>query len=91
MKIVRKPLQKKLFVWKNGPPGCPKIKIDVQNSDMDSPKKRSTFKITCHCQAKKVGEIYSILVLCLKFDFRQNTGQCEDGIICEQLEDIIMD
>ena len=82
---------------KNGLGGSPqKRKIDFKNSDTDSPSKKTKFETTRHFWKQLEGDK-------LEDNFEQNTlmgetnlkpgspeiilSLCEDGIICEQLED----
>ena len=82
---------------KNGIGGSPqKRKIDFKNSDIDSPSKKTKFETTRHFWKQLEGDK-------LEDNFEQNAlmgeknvkpgspeiilSLCEDGIICEQLED----
>ena len=81
---------------KNGPGGSPKRKFESENSDMESPRKRnkfnSTFNFWLELEGNKTNsnfgnnklEAGSILEPGSEKNLR---GQCEGGIICEQLED----
>ena len=70
---------------KNGQGGSPKRKFESENSDMDSPKKRNKFNSTRHfwLQLEGLKNLEN-----LEPGSEENVrGQCEDGILCEQLED----
>ena len=84
---------------KNGPGGSPKRKFDSKNSEVDSPNKRNKFNSTRHfwlnlegAKPNKNSVSYENNTvgarIPLELGLDENLrGQCDDGIIWEQLED----
>ena len=77
------------WVWVRRSPQ--KRKIDFKNSDTDSPSKKTKFETTRHFW-KKLEDNFEQNTLMGETNLKPGSQEnilslCEDGIICEQLED----